>query len=306
MILSEIKENLILLSFSVLFLLPALTIQAQGVEDADFCFTLDEGENVTWKPFLGKSALRVEILDGSDIITAALKDGQVFIVAKKTGTAHLKAQGNDGQETAAIWVSDPGLRKKKAFEGTYNFKRIKDNYRFTEMIFNDESQPFSSFTWARIGKVYICLSSELTGEGEAANKFDNASRMGYESFEGGPWEYPYGDNDATEGREAWSGFNEDNQERGGEDSMESMEGFNEDFYLTLGADGLSQYYVGEETVLGISCWVFDAREDDTIGAMFWVHPDCGLCLKRLEADGGMTAITRFSASYKTWDKGLKP
>lgn len=293
------------LTIAALVLIAAFTTikaSAQG----QYHYTIHQGESLVWKPFLGCANESTKITGQNEAIASVTNQvGDIKIKGLSLGELHLEAQAADGnKETITVKVIKPNDYAKESFSGSYTLTRPKDNYRATMERMTNELEPIYLFSWAKIGKINMHLSSELNGEGDEVIKYDATVRYAYESIDGSKWAFPL--DDQTEAREAYYALVESNKERAGEDYMEVMEEFNEEFISKLGQAGMASHYVGKEEVLGIECWVFDARAERSIGSMFWVDPSSGLCLKRMEADGSVSVITQLDKNYTKWDNGFKP
>ena len=72
---------------------------------------------------------------------------------------------------------------------------------------------------------------------------------------------------------------------------------------------LERFYQGEETLCGISCWVFDFRGQGAYGlgdSCWWIDPATGLALQRIDADGSGFTVIDIDLDYGAWDSETRP
>ena len=68
---------------------------------------------------------------------------------------------------------------------------------------------------------------------------------------------------------------------------------------------LAEYYVGTETVLGVECWVFDAKGLNAMTTKYWVDKSNGCTLKMVNGDEEMV-LTHYDLNYTEWSSDLMP
>ena len=75
------------------------------------------------------------------------------------------------------------------------------------------------------------------------------------------------------------------------------------------ASKLAQYYVGDELACGVKCWKFDTRKkpvSGSVGAIYWIDPSNGLCLKQQASDGSGFEVFIYDLQYQEWTIDLYP
>ena len=75
------------------------------------------------------------------------------------------------------------------------------------------------------------------------------------------------------------------------------------------ASKLAQYYVGDELACGVKCWKFDTRKkpvSGSVGAIYWIDPSNGLCLKQQATDGSGFEVFIYDLKYQEWTIDLYP
>ena len=84
-----------------------------------------------------------------------------------------------------------------------------------------------------------------------------------------------------------------------------LNAFNKGFAEHSGYDP-NDYYIGNETVLGISCWVFDiSRLNSDSGNRFWVNPNNGHTLK-VEKDSDIYEVIEYEPQLESWPDNTIP
>jgi len=71
---------------------------------------------------------------------------------------------------------------------------------------------------------------------------------------------------------------------------------------------INDYYKGNETVCGISCWVVDLGLFSGENYKFWINPANGHTLKMESGDANnqVTEVLSYDPDFKVWPDGLKP
>ncbi len=174
------------------------------------------------------------------------------------------------------------------YQGNYVFNPPTDHYHI-KLASGDEE--------ARVGDKYTSVTQDYTVHA------DFAGQKLYTLYEG-TW---YNDTNLT-----WSDFSDAEEGypaiwRNMEDGLIALLrafGTEEE---ELGAK-LKEYYVGDETVCGVTCWVFDSKGINANYCKYWVDPANGLVLKTdyYRSDGYIEEIVEYDLDYTTMDPALYP
>ncbi len=185
--------------------------------------------------------------------------------------------------------NDRGVAKK--FDGNYQYNPPKDNYYVeTKDIKRDEIT-----ITARIGKQFT-----LYEKGESTNNMYHANedtKKIYTLYEG-KW-YIDGYSDYSEYEES-------------EESIEpfgAMEEYFMKYFKAFGYENskLSEYYIGNEKVAGIDCWVFDSKGLNAVQMKFWINPANGTALKYINKESGAGyEVVKMNLNYTSWTDNLVP
>jgi hypothetical protein len=94
--------------------------------------------------------------------------------------------------------------------------------------------------------------------------------------------------------------------------LSSMENYFLKYFRGYGFDNekLKEYYVGNEKVAGVNCWVFDSKGLNAIYMKYWIDPSNGCCLKVMSNDPQKThhdveEVTVYNLKYTEWADNLK-
>lgn len=72
---------------------------------------------------------------------------------------------------------------------------------------------------------------------------------------------------------------------------------------------LEEYYVGNEKVAGVDCWIFDTKGLNAIYMKYWVDPSNGATLKMVDYSDGteeVYEVIKYDINYKEMDSNLYP
>ena len=182
-----------------------------------------------------------------------------------------------------LWMVTLSASAQTKFTGTYQLNQPKDCWH---IAFKDLSTGLS--TWAgRIGEKYAQATESGDEQGTIYQRFNFKTRRGYCI----PWEL-------VEFGIVTTG---DDEQRG-----TVMQRFHN---LGWPASKLAQYYVGDELACGVKCWKFDTRKkpvSGSVGAIYWIDPSNGLCLKQQATDGSGFEVFIYDLQYQEWTIDLYP
>lgn len=93
------------------------------------------------------------------------------------------------------------------------------------------------------------------------------------------------------------------------DPLSAMEDYFMKYFRAYGFDDekLEEYYVGNEKVAGVDCWVFDSKGLNAIKMKYWVDPSNGATLKYEDyEDGHVYEVIKYNINYTEMDADLYP
>ncbi|MBQ9853611.1 MAG: hypothetical protein IJO57_01085 [Bacilli bacterium] len=93
--------------------------------------------------------------------------------------------------------------------------------------------------------------------------------------------------------------------------LSAMDEYFMKYFRAYGFDDekLEEYYVGNEKVAGVNCWIFDSKGLNAIYMKFWVDPSNGATLKYQDYDDGeddVYEVIKYDLNYKKMDDKLVP
>jgi hypothetical protein len=266
----------------------AIPTPAEGY-DAEFTVIIGYGDE--WTPFPGKPG--VVFANSESSVISVTDDGTtVKFTGLAVGDSVITAT-LDGQESKA-------LVKVRAIEGktpegktptiNYKYNPPTDNY-YIKYEDNTQSDFYEDGTVARIGDGYTYGNFAET-------------ELGHFSVSSGKcWLYYYDDYESVY---RWTEA-EDTEDSNGKVTIGPLSAM-EDFFMTQfrlfgkSDSQLSEFYIGNEKIAGVDCWVFD-----TIGYKYWIDPSNGCCLKYENTEtGSTTTVTEYNLNYTEWTGNLKP
>ena len=190
--------------------------------------------------------------------------------------------------TACSTTHGDDIHHTGAFTGRYVFEPPIDSYH---IAYRYNFNTFEYYT--------ACLDGAVTHKNR-----EGVTHIDFRQGKG--WFRPVGGTAWTEDGVDYSPYNDG----GVPHPLDAME---EQFLTPLRAlfgDGytlkLIDYYTGNEEVLGVDCWVFDANGFNAIETRFWIDPHNGCCLRYEEPDGNGAYVTRYDLMCDEWEEGMIP
>jgi len=258
---------------------------------------------------------------GEDCVTVTHQGATVTIKGKKIGLAELTATLSDGtKKLCKVRVTTAPARAEQ-WKGNYEQKVPKDNFHI-------EYRDFEEGKTYRVGRINTMYAEVYPlDDGEVYERFDYAINQGYQAYSIDPSFKHYDDSggDSKEDLENFfRTFGPQNPDvsfaDGGWNLVEfgwintSDEGMRGDVMQTFHGfswpvSRLADYYVGEETICGVRCWMFDTRNrppSGSEGSCYWIDPSNGLCLKRITGDGGGFEVFTYDLNYTKWTTDMFP
>jgi len=90
----------------------------------------------------------------------------------------------------------------------------------------------------------------------------------------------------------------------------AMEDYFMKYFRAFGFDEekLTEYYVGNEKVAGVDCWVFDSKGLNAVYMKFWIDPSNGVTLKYhdYDEDDEPYEVIKYDLNYTKMDEKLVP
>lgn len=223
-----------------------------------------------------------------------------------------------------LWMVTLSASAQTKFTDTYQLNQPKDCWH---IAFKDLSTGLS--TWAgRIGEKYAQATESGDEQGTIYQRFNFKTRRGYQCFSmNAPITAPMKHFDDA-GGDTDSGFVHFFKDYAPEDpdacipwelvefgivttGDDEQRGTVMQRFHNLGwpASKLAQYYVGDELACGVKCWKFDTRKkpvSGSVGAIYWIDPSNGLCLKQQASDGSGFEVFIYDLQYQEWTIDLYP
>lgn len=189
----------------------------------------------------------------------------VNVVLRGAGKTDEAGEEEEEKETTAVWT------------GKYEYKAPKDNYYFDT----------GSFIYAKIGSILIEKNLESDGSRGYWKAYNLTTHKCKEYVGEAGFDHKATDGESLEPEE-WEGL----------ENFAPLDFFvDSEFYKSIQSDpanSLGEYYVGNEMVAGVECWVFDTDGYGGIRMKYWVDPANGCCLKY----GGTSNAGTFRVQYQ--------
>ena len=262
--------------------------------------TIGLGESYTWTTqFAAGSDVDFDTLDDNDDDVLDLDDDDNKCVLKgiHLGTTKVLAVFGDTVYYRNVTVVAKSSGKPSgeeeevgpAFTGTYKYNPPKDHYYIRDAY---------DFIYARIGNILMEKDLESDGQLSYWMCYDLAANEAHQYLEDGGFDHLHTDAEELEASQ-WDGLR----------NLKLLGTFAESDFLTIDEPDLADYYLGNETVLGVSCWVFDSPD-----YKYWVDPSNGCCLKyaqyKYDTDGKKTIsrvseVKVYDLKYYMWSDDMK-
>lgn len=294
-----------------------LTANAQSEEPT---YTILIGQSVEWET---DADIKTIIKSGNiDCVKVTHTGNKAVIRGVKLGLAKLHAslQGG-GKEKCQVRVTDSSAEKQ--WTGPYELKIPVDNWhialRELETGYVDHA--------ARIGHIFAEVNQNEPHIGTIYERFNFNTRRGYQASSLDP-KFRHtddaGDDEDWDLERYFREFAPKDVNRSFLDGAFQLAEFGyvgtgfEDYHGDVLQDfhtygwptsKLARYYAGDETFLGIKCWKFDTRKappSGDMGAVYWIDPSNGLCLKKVRTDGGGFEVVIYDLDYHNWTSDVFP
>lgn len=267
----------VLTAFFLILSLNCITLaQAKQQE-----FRLLLGDTLVWQPFAECNAISYSIKGPKIITFKPLHYGEkIQIIASRVGESSILATCNDNDNKAMVNVNvvDPNevhiIAEKpvkpatKTFTATYKFTPPANHFFVT--IHNEET---------RFNETYMKLDeNEAYNDGLGLDRFWNVKT-------GKNWYY-------RPEAQGWT----DDVDWEFEPIGTSFPILNA-FANEVDKSDLSNYYVGNETIVGIECWKFFVDYEDGTVIQYWVDPANGCTLKRQINANPAKVVTVYDLKY---------
>lgn len=249
-------------------------------------YRIHVGDTLLWHPFAQCSNISFKVSPKEVVEFTPVQFTKMQVIGKKAGICHLKATCGDTSVSAEVTVEDtpqPVAPKEKmekpqtlAFTETYQFTPPADHFFITFTNPNDEYRE----TYAKIG------AEEAYNNGHGTDRFWNIQT-------GANYFY-------VPDAQGWT-----------DDVKFDFEPFGDSFFplnafaRDVDTEGdLSAYYIGNEKVLDIDCWVFFVQQGDD-AVRYWVDPANGCTLRHQVNNDNPSEVTVYDLQYTRWFFGPK-
>ena len=261
--------------------------------------TIGLGESYTWiTKFAAGAEVTFDTLDDNDDDVLELNENGNKCVLKGVHLGTTTAVAMSGNTLYHMKVTvvakssvKPGSGEEEVgvpFTGKYEYNPPKDHYYIHT----------GSIIYAKIGSEQIEKCLDKKGNIEYWMYYNLASRECKQYLEKDGFDHEKVDNEQLEPDE-WKA----------RENLALLDTFaDSEFWNSLKTDpasSLSEFYVGNETVCGVKCWVFDTDGYGGITIKYWVDPSNGCCLKyEGRGNGGAVKSTMqvktYNLNYHVW------
>ena len=250
--------------------------------------TIELGKSFTWvADYPAGTTVTFDVLDDNDEdVTELSANGTTCIIkGVALGSAKVFVYGGDKLYYRTVNVVAKGREKvddtqeetTPTWTGSYRYSPPMDHYYIHT----------GSFIYAKIGSILIEKALESDGSLSYWKAYNLTSRKCKEYLEMDGFEHESTDGEYLDPDE-WEGWK----------NFKPLDAFvDSEFYRSIKTDpanSLGDFYVGDELVLGVKCWVFDTDGYAGISMRYWIDPSNGCCLKY----GGINNTGTFRVYYQ--------
>lgn len=247
------------------------------------------GDTVVWQPFSQCNNISFKVITKDIVRFEPTQYGKALLIGTNVGLCHLKATCGETTIIADITVADtiqpttngtvekPEKPQTQPFTSKYHFNPPTDHFFITSTNPDNEYRD----THAKIG------AEEAFNNGQGVDRFWNTKT-------GSNYYY-------VPESQGWT-----------DDVKFDFEPFGESFFplnsfmYEVDTEGdLSSYYVGNEKVLDIDCWVFYVEQNDGNVIRYWVDPANGCTLRRQVNKDQPSEVTVYDLHFTHWNFGPK-
>jgi len=297
--------------------------------------TVVVGETLRYHP-AGLLVTGVTAVEGDNFAEAEKEGFALLVKGKKEGIATFSISLKNREDLLlrvkvvhrSFAAKPSDTPEKLKWPGTYELNVPENHYCVVYSNYSESRKEVNQYTCARIGDIVVCLQNNIQDGYWIGDKFVYDEHLGYNGgFVDNHFIYTLGQGDDTieAGKDyfdeyaptpesngllsnafellyfGWDNKGNENYERGV--VMQHLRQYNRQ------PSFLDRFYRGEEEVCGVKCWVFDMRGQSQYGmgdSCWWIDPQTGLALRRLDEDGSETLVTLFNLNYHEWDIIARP
>lgn len=262
-------------------------------------FTIYVNGSEEWTPFPGKSGVTFTVSDDK-VISCDESGSKISFTGKQVGESTITAT-LDGAESKA-------LVRVREMEGEVNINYVynppENNYYFrtVDQITGDVDA---------VGRIDGVFAQHYSGDFTYYQYYDDETKMHYE-YDPSKLSWQMYMDDKREAEDSYNQFQDGKSNNAANHDTEMVIALFETTFMRyfrqygLDESRLVEYYTGTETVLGVNCWVFDAKGLNGIGGKFWVDPSNGCTLKMVDEEGSVRELTHYDLNYTEWSSDLMP
>ncbi len=252
----------------------------KGGYDAEYELFVNGEES--WTPFPSEKSVSFKVSDES-ILSLRPSDSKVEFTGKEVGETIITATCEGKSAKAYVKV------KEMKIVIDYHYNPPTDNYCIE--VKNSENGSSYSNKYAKIGN-----EEAMIDESAEWQEFHDVSTGAYYTVVEKKW---YEDS-------RW-GFYSFEESGHGSPICDFNDFVKQLGQLGFGNEKLPEFYVGEETICDVDCWVFDTNGWNEIYAKFWVDKENGCTLKKAGTTSDMVyEVIRYDLSYTEWDSYYLP
>ena len=287
----------LLLSALMLF---SLTACDEDKEKYDEEYEIFVNGSEEWHPFPGKTNVEFSVSD-EYVIACQTTPSKISFTGKQVGKSVITATV-DGEEKKALVEVKRMVAKDEEIVINYAYNPPQNNY-----YLRTEDEDGTVEAVGRIDSIFAQHYSDdftffylyYSDETRMQYEYDTSKQIWQMYMDSRP--------DAEDSYEEFQKYKTSN----GADTGMVIDLFETIFMRYFRQYGLDEsrlveYYIGTETVLGVECWVFDAKGLNGIEGKYWVDPSNGCTLKLVDEYGDVSALTHYNLNYTEWSSDLMP
>lgn len=289
----------LLLSALMLF---SLTACDEDKEKYDKEYEIFVNGSEEWHPFPGKTGVEFSVSD-EYVIACQTTPSKISFTGKQVGKSVITATV-DGEEKKALVEVKRMVAKDEDVVINYAYNPPQNNYYFRTV-------DSATGDIDAVGRIDSVFAQHYSGDFTYYQYYDDETKMHYEyDTSKSSWQMYMADK--REAEDSYNQFQDGKSNNAASHDTEMVIALFETVFMRnfrqygLDESRLVEHYTGTETVLGVECWVFDAKGLNGISGKFWVDPSNGCTLKMVDDEGSVNELTHYDLDYTEWSSDLMP